>query len=364
MIMDIGWLIIDYKRARKTETRTVKTNRATESDDATRNEDWSENQTSEETNIIWPENPDKYNLVLRIVVTVMTVGAGGSVCRTIQYTYYFVKSELACTIDRHDEFKKRARRMEIDCLMMNFMEAFLESAPQFALQLYITYAFDRNFTTLRVLNLVTSALSITWSYSAYYRCNGANVNNKEDVKLIPFLIYILSVVSCIVPRFISFVLFAVYFETAGKITVLGVFGIHVFVGFLVIAAKVKPKLNGTVEYLVFRWLFYAFFAYVTFFLFLNLEHHRISETSNDEEANNIRNWFEEKKTKRMMILLYAFIHLENLILASLLVSCRLDLMADGFFVLIVVLIGAVVQLICVSSYYYFFHKTRTSQNAG
>ncbi|WAQ96357.1 hypothetical protein MAR_029047, partial [Mya arenaria] len=159
MIMDIGWLIIDYKRARKTETRTVKTNRATESDDATRNEDWSENQTSEETNIIWPENPDKYNLVLRIVVTVMTVGAGGSVCRTIQYTYYFVKSELACTIDRHDEFKKRAR----------------------------------------LLNLVTSALSITWSYSAYYRCNGANVNNKEDVKLIPFLIYILSVVSCIVP---------------------------------------------------------------------------------------------------------------------------------------------------------------------
>ncbi|WAQ96356.1 hypothetical protein MAR_029046 [Mya arenaria] len=265
MIMDIGWLLIDYrysKKARQTGTCTsnvqvdLKTRKRpiasnanclivdqltdasdhvfstshengrldvttttptdgpsllrhesyqpTHSGDATVKDDLFENETSEGTNIIrhviWQRIPKGFKVVFRIVFTVITLGAGGMLCRTLQYTYYFVKSVLSKSPAHHTFYKKRARHLQRDCFMMSFTEAFLESAPQLALQLYITYALDRNFTPLRVQNLVTSALSITWNYSAYYRSNRANINNTEDVKLIPFLIYLVSVACCIVPR--------------------------------------------------------------------------------------------------------------------------------------------------------------------
>ncbi|WAQ96358.1 XKR4-like protein [Mya arenaria] len=403
MVIDVVWLLIDYKKARESrypsaeiELKTTKgstvrstefqksdqlesgdhlmntadvdtsllrqeSNQTTEQGDAIRNDHRNQNQTSKGTKMVWhvrrQGNPDVFKLVLRIVLTVMTVGTGGMICRTIQYMYYFFKSVLTSTPARHEFYKKKARHMQRDCLMMSFIEAFLESAPQFALQLYITYKLDRTFTTLRVCTLVTSALSISWSYSAYYRCNRANINNTEDVKLIPLLIYFLSVASCIVPRFISFVFFAVYFELVGLITVFGLIGIHLAVGLVVISLKVKPELKGTAEHLIVRWLCYAFFAYVKFFLFLNLEHHQLSQTDRKKETSIRRNWFEKKNSKKRMILLYALIHLENWILATILVFCRRELMADGSFVLILVPIGTLVQLICLSSYYYCFHTT-------
>ncbi|XP_052788992.1 XK-related protein 6-like [Mya arenaria] len=425
MVMDIGWLLIDYRYTKKArelgspnveielktkngstasnaeflnigqlmesgdralsttqengrldDTTTTPTDgesllrkdsyQPTDSGDASGKDDRFENETSEGKiwHVIWHRIPNVFKLVLRIIFTVITIGVGGMLCRTFQYTYYFIKSVLTRSHARHTFYKKRARHLQRDCFMMSFTEAFLESAPQLALQLYITYAFDRNFTPLRVQNLVTSALSITWSYSAYYRSNRANLKNTEDVQLIPFLIYLVSVASCIVPRFISFVFFAVYFKTVGLITVLGIFGIHVVVGFIVIALIVKPELKGTAEHPMFRWLYYAFFAYVKFFLFLNLEHHALSQADKEEEKTIRRNWFEGKKTRTRMLLLYALIHLENLILATILVSCRLDLMADGFFVLIVVIIGALVQLICLSSYYFCFHRNRPGKCVG
>jgi len=57
-----------------------------------------------------------------------------------------IKSERAEDTDRYKDIAKNLRR---DCLMLNFVEAFLESACQFAVQLFILFAFHEQITLLR-----------------------------------------------------------------------------------------------------------------------------------------------------------------------------------------------------------------------
>lgn len=45
----------------------------------------------------------------------------------------------------HKQYAKYLRR---DCFMLNFIESFMESVPQLAVQLYITVAFERSLSVL------------------------------------------------------------------------------------------------------------------------------------------------------------------------------------------------------------------------
>ena len=101
--------------------------------------------------------------------------------------------------------------------------------------------------------------------------------------------YLFSVACCIIPRFCSFILFAVYADTIGWITVGSVFGIHLIVAFVIITAEIKPLLKGTV-YFWSKYLYYFLFSYVYFFLYLNLGHHKNEDTEN-KYANSSANTF-------------------------------------------------------------------------
>lgn len=61
--------------------------------------------------------------------------------RIIEYTHSYCKTvEIENKEDAHRQyFKRNARNRAMDCFILNLFEAFFESAPQIALQLFISF---------------------------------------------------------------------------------------------------------------------------------------------------------------------------------------------------------------------------------
>lgn len=142
------------------------------------------------------------------------------------------------------------------------------------------------------MNILSSWASIAWTYSAYYRCNRESVHGKQDLNSIGFTIFIVSVLSALAARVICVVLFLVYFPTWIGCVVLA---IHFIVALLWIVFREDPELKGTISWKVAKYLYCAFFAYVSLLCFLNLRNNR---------------------AKLRMIAFYLLIYTENFIMAA------------------------------------------------
>lgn len=237
--------------------------------------------------------------------------------------------------------KDRAREEKRDCFMLDFINAFAESAPQLFVQLYLYYAYDLELTFLRVANLLSSWISIAWTYAAYYRCNREALKGEQDVNIIGLLFFFCSVLSALAARYVCTTLFLVYFDLLIGLVCIA---IHFVIMMLWIFIKERPKLEGTAFTAFGRYLFYIFFAYVCILCFMNL---------NDTRAR-IR-----------MTIFYILIYVENVIMAALASWKMSETGSEKLMHLVILPVGFIVHVVLLVNYYKCLHpQTGICYNCG
>lgn len=180
-----------------------------------------------------------------------------------------------------------------------------------------------------------SMTSVAWTYSAYYRSNRevSHRELKEDIQFMVLGLYFLTAVCCLVPRYMSLTLFVVYFLKffIGPIVVGGIAVIHIGLLLLYISVALKPALRGTVNWCGGKALYYIFFAYVNFFLFMNL-------------GGN---------PKKEMYFRYGIIYIENILLSVILLVFKWDLLYLDIF--LGVWLPLMLHTILLHLFYRYFH---------
>ena len=183
-------------------------------------------------------------------------------------------------------------------------------------------------------------VSIAWAYSAYYRSNRevSNEDNKEDICNFVLIVYFLAATCCLIPRFVSGALFAAEFKSNNRwLLAAGSIGLaHILFLFLYICIKLKPKLEGTAHNLFVKLLYYFFFAYVNFFLFMNLGGRG------------------SPKMKFEMYLRYGIIYFENILLSIPLIIYKSS-SSQVFPMLGVVLVSSILHCVLLNVFYRLLH---------
>lgn len=231
-------------------------------------------------------------------------------------------------------YKDLARSEKRDCFMLDFINAFLESAPQLFVQLYLYYSFNLELSLTRVLNLLSSWASIAWTYAAYYRCNREALKGKEDVTFVGFAFFFTAFLAALAVRVICIVLFFVHPGLKyGAIPV----GVHFIAMFIWIACKEKPPLVGTTTHACGRYLYYVFFAYVCILGFMNLQ---------------------DTKARVRITLFYLLMYVESFALAAAPLYRMSE--SDNFkfsIHLAIIVVGCIVHVILLTNYYLLLHPT-------
>lgn len=185
-----------------------------------------------------------------------------------------------------------------------------------------------------------SLVSVAWAYSSYYRSNRevSNQDNLEDILWLPFTIYFFSSICCLVSRFVSGTLFAAEFKSDGLWLLVGgiIAFVHITFLLLYICLKLKPKLEGTAHNLCGKFVYYVLFAYVNFFLFMNL---------GGRGSSNM---------KYEMALRYGIIYFENIVLCVVILINK----SDNFLVIpmvCVVFVSSVFHFVFLVIFYKLLH---------
>ena len=188
------------------------------------------------------------------------------------------------------------------------------------------------------MNLLSSWVSIAWTYAAYYRSNREVLAGKQDVKKAGFAFFFCSVLASLAARFICTALFLVnYYKWVGGICIF----VHFFVMLLWICIKERPKLEGAIACTSGRFLYYIFFAYVSILCFTNLSHGR---------------------TRKRMVVFLAVIYIENAVMAILsYLRIKAETGSGKENHLYVLPVGFILHVVLLLIYYRCFHPKARQQ---
>lgn len=257
----------------------------------------------------------------------------GRIVRAFLYMFHIVKSETLPSMKERAWHQKRATEEKRDCLMLDFINAFAESAPQLFVQMYLLYAFNLELSVVRVLNLLSSWISIAWTYAAYYRCNREALAGRQDVNVIGFVTFFLSVLAALAARVMCVVLFLVYFRPWIGAVLLSV---HFTLMLLWIRLREKPTFEGTTSSSGGRFLYCVFFSYVSLLCFVNLQ---------------------PTQARYRMILFYLIVYIENFIIAGFTLHTLINLETESniAFNLLALPLGLVCHVVLLVLYYLTLH---------
>ncbi|XP_063410230.1 XK-related protein 6-like [Mytilus trossulus] len=142
----------------------------------------------------------------------------GPVVRHIEYLYHGCKSRSASLSE--EERKNHYKQMlheDTDAGMMRMLEAFLESAPQLVLQMYIILTETPDdgllMSIIRPVSMVGSWIGVSWSLVSYHKALRASHNEEETgLSLFGTIFYYIWRACEVGPRVVVLALFASQFQ--------------------------------------------------------------------------------------------------------------------------------------------------------
>ncbi|KAL3862658.1 hypothetical protein ACJMK2_008612 [Sinanodonta woodiana] len=199
----------------------------------------------------------------RIFVGILSMGR---VFRSCEYIYHVIKSSQngSNAIYHH----LRALEEKRDYKLLDLIYASTESAPQFFLQLYLVFMFNKSLETEKVLSMVASVVGISWTVVSSYTQNKAALPEGRQLTLAAQVLIFLARLCEISARILSIVLFEVYFKFWSLLIIF-----H-FIIMLLWIQEQNPSLEGVAYSKHFRVLFKLFFSYVLVICFINFKCNR------------------------------------------------------------------------------------------
>ncbi|KAL4221086.1 XK-related protein 6 [Mactra antiquata] len=241
---------------------------------------------------LWMDRPQRPHAIF-LVKLIFGILSLGRISRAVCHMAHIIKSKVLRSEGRRRWHHDRAMDEKRDCYMLDFINTFTESVPQLFVQLYLYFTYHLPLSRLRFINIFTSWISVAWVYAAYYRCNRRTMTGRNDVNIVGFSFFFLSILSCLAARVISIIHFLLTYD---KWICAIVLFIHSFLAFFWIVFRLKPEMEGVVKSKLGRFLYYLFFAYVYNSVFIHV--------SNSPGKNNL-------------ILFYVILYIENFILGGL-----------------------------------------------
>ncbi|RUS69149.1 hypothetical protein EGW08_023088 [Elysia chlorotica] len=223
-------------------------------------------------------------------------------------------------------FTQRALRSQSDVSILRLFEAFLESAPQLVLQLYIIFH-SRKGNWFTGLSAVSSLVSLTWAMTAYSDSQRRAHCSLYQRRLVRLLMHYLWQLFMTGSRIAAFVFCALALHN----WVLAVMGGHWLIAFIWISIRGTDFGTDCCE----RWVFRLVCGFIYIFVFLNLN-------------DGISRW--------RITAYYVLVLLENT--AMLVVFVILGDSTDGIIIAFVLVYGAyMLGLVCMAVYYSYLHPS-------
>ncbi|GFR93485.1 XK-related protein [Elysia marginata] len=223
-------------------------------------------------------------------------------------------------------FTLRALRSQSDVSILRLFEAFLESAPQLVLQLYIIFHSNKG-SWFAGVSAVCSLVSLTWAMTAYsdsQRRAHCSLYKRRMVRLLMHYLWQLFMTGSRIAAFV-FCAFAL------RNLVLAVMGGHWLIAFIWISIRGTDFGTDCCE----RWMFRVVCGFIYIFVFLNLN-------------DGISRW--------RVTAYYVLVLLENT--GMLVVYVILDGNVDGIVTAFVFVYGSyMLGLVCMALYYSYLHPT-------
>ncbi|XP_076082157.1 XK-related protein 6-like isoform X2 [Mytilus galloprovincialis] len=194
----------------------------------------------------------------------------GPIVRNVEYIYYGCKSRSASLSDgRRNYFYKNVLYEDVDAAMLRMFEAFLESAPQLVLQIYIILTETQNDNLLmqivRVAAMFGSWVGVSWTLVSYHKALRASHNIKEQgLSFCGVIFYYIWRACEVAPRTIVLALFAAQF----RIQMLIAIGIHWITMTIWLGCQKQEMMNKNSRD---KWIFNIVFGYVLIFCFQNVQ---------------------------------------------------------------------------------------------
>ncbi|XP_063420052.1 uncharacterized protein LOC134705216 [Mytilus trossulus] len=195
----------------------------------------------------------------------------GPIVRNVEYIYYGCKSRSASLSDgRRSYFYQNVLYEDADAAMLRMFEAFLESAPQLVLQLYIIMTETQNDNLLmqivRVAAMFGSWVGVSWTLVSYHKALRASHNIKEQgISACGVIFYYIWRACEVAPRTIVLALFAAQFGF--QILVVPI-GLHWVAMSIWLGCQKQEMMNKTSRE---KWIFNIVFGYVLIFCFQNVQ---------------------------------------------------------------------------------------------
>ncbi|OWF45374.1 XK-related protein 6-like [Mizuhopecten yessoensis] len=268
-------------------------------------------------------------IVCRIIASFLHFGRAFRLAEYIYNIYQGWKSK------RKDE--KRIEKAEVelrDASILGLLEGYMETAPNFQLQLYLMFATDAK-TKTRALFLLISLASISISVTSCYMMHRKLKRGRKSVTFLAWVVYLVMRQCELGPRLVLLVL---CLKFVGWWTLIGVF-CHLMLMFVLNVCHVKPENNQVCDQRCLHF-FYLFLSYVEIYSFINM---------NKEES------------KHTSLIYYVIFYLENAVMMSLV----LGLTYSGIMPCMTwcmfsysAIPGFVLHLLFLCLYYSYLHSTR------
>ncbi|KAL3862659.1 hypothetical protein ACJMK2_008613 [Sinanodonta woodiana] len=195
---------------------------------------------------------------------VFGVASFGRIFRTMEYVYHGYKWIHATRFSDQEYHETRSKEAARDFRLLDLINVFTESAPQFLLQLIITL-YSHDVETVRALSLATSWVSIAWTLVSYYDCNRAALPGRNALTIQAYFLYLMAKLSEVSSRIVSVSLFIFVFK---------IWGVSILLHLVIMAVWVfciqKPELEGIAASNLGKALYKLFFSYVLLVCYINL----------------------------------------------------------------------------------------------
>ncbi|KAK3611383.1 hypothetical protein CHS0354_036578 [Potamilus streckersoni] len=204
------------------------------------------------------------NVAYIVVRIVFGVASFGRIFRTMEYVYHGYKWIHATQLSDQVYHETRSKEAARDFRLLDLINVFTESAPQFLLQLIITL-YSHDVETMRALSLATSWVSISWTLVSYYDCNRAALPGRNALTIQAYCTYLMAKLSEVSSRIVSVSLFIFVFK---------IWGVSLLLHLVIMAVWVfciqKPELEGIAASTLGKALYKLFFSYVLLVCYINL----------------------------------------------------------------------------------------------
>ncbi|CAC5386228.1 unnamed protein product [Mytilus coruscus] len=194
----------------------------------------------------------------------------GPIVRNVEYIYYGCKSRSTSLSDgRRRYFYKNVLYEDADAAMLRMFEAFLESAPQLVLQIYIIMTEPYNDNLLmqivRTAAMFGSWIGVSWSLVSYHKALRASHDIKEQgLSSCGVIFYYIWRACEVAPRTIVLALFAAQFGFQMLVAI----GIHWVAMSVWLGCQKHEMMNNTTRDKV---IFNIVIGYVLIFFFQNVQ---------------------------------------------------------------------------------------------